>query len=303
MKQIFVGLLIMVQTMSGFLVVAQNNGLDVSGSVKESWKGLESVKLTLYKNGSVDQSVTTSSNGKFKFFFETNVNYILDVAKAGYVTKKIAFNTTVPDGEPQVWDFDFIVELFQDQSGLDKAIFANPVAKVHYSARHNEIDYDLDYTMQFQKKEEEVFKELEALNSDKFKEEERKRKAAEQVVNDIAKQLAADQKAQAAAQKQKLAEEERQRKAADQETKQLAAAQKAKEASEAKATENEFSELMKEAAGLAKQNAYSDAKRKYAQASKVYPDRQEPSDKIAELDKLIAQQQKEQEALQLVEAK
>ncbi len=77
--------------------------MDVSGAVKEGWKGLDGTKVTLYKNGSVDQSLVTTSNGKFKFFFEANATYIIDVSKSGYVAKKIAFNTEVPADIPMVW--------------------------------------------------------------------------------------------------------------------------------------------------------------------------------------------------------
>ncbi|MDP6908072.1 MAG: hypothetical protein QF371_01140, partial [Flavobacteriales bacterium] len=77
-------------------VQSQEKGLDVSGSVKENWKGLDGAKLTLYRNGSPVQSLTTTSNGKFNFFFESDTQYMLDVSKSGYVTKKIEFNTTVP---------------------------------------------------------------------------------------------------------------------------------------------------------------------------------------------------------------
>jgi hypothetical protein len=187
--------------------LAQDKGLDITGSVREGIRGLQGTELTLIKNGSVDKSFTTTSNGKFKFFFDVNAHYILDVSKPGYVSKKIEFNTEVPAEFMAVWDFDFIVELFQDQSGLDKAIFSNPVAKIQYSRRHNEFDYDLDYTMEFQKQEEKVFEELEKLNEERYLEEERQRKEAKQVAMAKSKQLA---NAQKAAEKVRASEEEKQ---------------------------------------------------------------------------------------------
>ena len=96
---------------------AQEKGLSITGAVKEGWKGLDGTKLTLIKNGAVDKTFVTTANGKFEFFFDVNATYILDVSKPGYVGKKIAFNTEVPPEFMSVWDFDFIVELFQDQSG------------------------------------------------------------------------------------------------------------------------------------------------------------------------------------------
>ncbi|MCB0755029.1 MAG: hypothetical protein KDB98_05510, partial [Flavobacteriales bacterium] len=260
----------------------QSAGLEITGAVKEGWKGLGETNLTLYKNGSVDKSFTTSSNGKFEFLFEPNATYILDVSKPGYVTKKIEFNTTVPVEMSMVWEFDFIVELFQDQSGLDKAIFLNPVAKVHYNRRFNEFDYDLDYTMQFQKQEEEVFKKLEELNEEKYLEEEQARKEAEQKAKEEAKALAAAKKAE---------EEEAKRK--EQEA-------KAKAEAELKAKEDSYKALVKEAESLMKAESFTEAKAKLEEAKRVFPDRG-LEENLAQAEAGIAKVKAEQEERNKVE--
>ncbi|MFT6027890.1 MAG: flagellar biosynthesis GTPase FlhF, partial [Bacteroidia bacterium] len=240
-----------------FQVNAQDKGLNITGSIKEGWKGLEGTKLTLTKNGSVDETFITTSNGKFEFFFEVNASYMLDVSKSGYVGKKIEFNTDVPDDFMLVLEFDFIVELFQDQSGLNKAIFSNPVAKIQYSKRHNEFDYDLDYTMEFQKQEEEVFRELEKLNEEKYLEEEQLRKDAEKLAKGQAKEILAAQKSEATAEKARLVEEQKQRKVAEAESSRiaqeaLAEAKAEREAEEARIAEEERTKKEAEVA-LAKQ--------------------------------------------------
>lgn len=284
-----------------FLASAQDKGLDVTGSVKEGWKGLEGTKLTLYKNGSVDKSFTTEANGKFKFFFDVNATYMLDVSKAGYVAKKIEFNTTVPGDAPMVWEFDFIVELFQDQSGLNKAIFSNPVAKVHYSPQHNEFDYDLDYSMEFQKQEEEVFEELEKLNEEKSKEEERLRQLAEQQAKDQAKQLAADQKAQQEAELKRVAEEANQRKAAEAEAKRIADEKKTKEeADRVTKAEAEKAKIAEEA--RLKQEAEQEAKR-LADAAKAKAEADQKAKEEAEKAKLVEEARLKLEADQVAKAK
>jgi hypothetical protein len=278
-----------------FSASAQTSGLDVSGSVKEAWKGLDGTILTLYKNGSVDQSLTTSSNGKFNFFFEANATYMLDVSKPGYVTKKIAFNTEVPADISMVWDFDFIVELFQDQSGLDKAIFINPVAKVQYSERYNEFDYDLDYSMEFQKQEEEVFAELEQMQEDKYKEEEKLRTEAEKLVKEQVKDLAAAQKTEQDAEKKRLAAEAKQRKEAEADAKRIAEEQKTKGEAEEKAKENQYAALITEADKLAQDELFTEAKAKLDQASRIFPDKNDLNEKLADMDRSIAKVKIEQE--------
>ena len=278
-----------------FSASAQTVGVDVSGAVKEGWKGLEGTKVTLYKNGSVDQSLVTTSNGKFKFFFEANATYIIDVSKLGYVAKKIAFNTEVPADIPMVWDFDFIVELFQDQSGLDKAIFTNPVAKVQYSQQHNEFDYDLDYSMEFQKQEEEVFAELEKINEDKYQEDENLRKEAEKLVKEQAKELAAAQKEEQEAEKKRLIEEEKQRKQAEAEAARLEQEQRAKAEEEEKAKETQYAALITEADKLAQDEFFTEAKAKLEQATRIFPDKNDLNEKLADMDRSIAKFKMEQE--------
>ncbi|MGB0917988.1 MAG: hypothetical protein ACPGU4_10385, partial [Flavobacteriales bacterium] len=327
---LIVSLLISFSSIS-FQAVAQDKGLDITGSVREGMRGLEGTKLTLIKNGSVDETFVTTSNGKFKFFFDVNATYMLDISKPGYVGKKISFNTEVPAEFMSVWDFDFIVELFKDQSGLNKAIFSNPVAKIQYSRRHNEFDYDLDYTMEFQKQEEEVFAELEKLNEEKYLEEERLRKEAEKLAKSQAKELAAAEKAKAAAEKAKLAEEAKQKKAAEAEAKRLAEEARAKAETEEraeserlaaeeekkkaaelaqakleeekreaelaaeKAKKTEYADLVKEAEALSKAGSYTEAKAKFEQASRVFPDKFDLSDKIGAMETQIAKAKAEAE--------
>lgn len=273
---------------------AAQAGLEVSGAIKEGRKGLEGTKVTLYKNGSVDKTFTTTSNGKFEFFFESNATYVLDVAKPGYVAKKIEFNTSVPAEVTNVFDFEFIVELFQDQSGLNKAIFANPVAKVHYNERYREFDYDLDYTMEFQKQEEEVFQELERIKEEEYKEEEKQRKEAEQLAKQQAKEAEAAKKAAEQAEKERLAAEEKKRQEAEAEAKRVAAEAAAKAEAEKKAREDEYANLVKEADKMMKDGSFELAKAKYEEAQRIIPDKQLTSE-IAEAEKSIAKAKAEAE--------
>ncbi|MFT4544354.1 MAG: hypothetical protein ACI9EQ_000812, partial [Bacteroidia bacterium] len=298
-----------------FQVNAQDKGLNITGSIKEGWKGLEGTKLTLTKNGSVDETFITTSNGKFEFFFEVNASYMLDVSKSGYVGKKIEFNTDVPDDFMLVLEFDFIVELFQDQSGLNKAIFSNPVAKIQYSKRHNEFDYDLDYTMEFQKQEEEVFRELEKLNEEKYLEEEQLRKDAEKLAKGQAKEILAAQKSEATAEKARLVEEQKQRKVAEAESSRiaqeaLAEAKAEREAEEARIAEEErtkkeaevalakqeeekktvatdYKRLIKEAKSAEATQDYGEAKEIFADAARLKPEESEPEIRISAIDEVL----------------
>ncbi|MCF8257256.1 MAG: hypothetical protein K9J06_06865, partial [Flavobacteriales bacterium] len=186
--------------------VGQNRHVAISGGVKEARKNLEGVKITLSKDGRTDKSFSTPSSGKFSIPIDVNAQYIIEFYKTGYVTKRISFNTTVPENEQLVWTFDFLVDLFPDVEGLDKAIFVNPVAKIEYSERMREFDYDLDYSMEFQKAEEVIYKQLEQISKDKAEEERKAQKAEADRLAQEAKQRQ-DAQAQAMAEAKRLEQE------------------------------------------------------------------------------------------------
>lgn len=224
-----------VRTASG-----QDLTLSVTGSVKEGWKKLEGARLQVFKDGKLmDSPVLTA--GDFTYVFETNSVYVMDFSMGGFVSKKIEFNTAVPSNAKGGWEpFEFVVELFKEQEGLNEAVFANPVAKIKYEPIHSNFDYDIDYTMEFQNAEEEMFDEFEELQRIRDEEE---RMVLEEAEKDKAKaeeeRLAADKKR---AEDLKKAKENFAQKKEALRNQQLAKAQqekddKAKIASEAKSEE------------------------------------------------------------------
>lgn len=144
---------------------AQSRSLAISGVVKENKDKLSGVKVSIIKGtakgAAVVKEFVTDGSGKFDYPLEVNSQYIVEISKPGYVAKSISYNTTVPDADNFNWTFDFIVELFKTPEGVDVAVFKNPVAKVQYNPDYSDFDYDLDYSMEFKKKEEQVMKEIE----------------------------------------------------------------------------------------------------------------------------------------------
>lgn len=176
----------------------QNRSLAISGVVKEGKDKLSGVKISIIKGtpsgAAVIKEFITDGSGKFDYPLEINSQYIVEISKSGYVSKSISYNTTVPDEDNFNWTFDFIVELFKTPEGVDVAVFKNPVAKVHYNKDYSDFDYDLDYSMEFKKKEDEVMKQIEKAKKQEEKvdinevaeakrqelEEQRKKEASEQ---------------------------------------------------------------------------------------------------------------------------
>lgn len=233
--------------------IAQQS-LEIIGAVKEGTKPLSDVKVTLMKNGAVVRHVSTNASGKFNFTFEPNANYLIVATRDGYVSKSVSFATKVPADAGPTWDFDFIIDLFKDMPGLDKAVFRNPVAKVYYNPSVNDFDYDLDYAMDFQRREREAMQKMEELKINKEKEEKVKAEA--------------EAKAKAEAEK-------------------VAAEQAKKQAAELKAKQQQFEGILSAAENLVKQKKLDDALAKFREAEKMFPEDFRPNQRIEELTAII----------------
>lgn len=152
----------------------QSRSLAISGVVKEEKTKLSGVKVSIIKGtptggAAVVKEFVTDGSGKFDYPLEVNSQYIVEISKPGYVSKSISYNTAVPDADNFNWTFDFIVELFRTPEGVDVAVFKNPVAKVQYNKDYSDFDYDLDYSMEFKKKEDQVMKQIEQVKKQESK--------------------------------------------------------------------------------------------------------------------------------------
>ena len=81
-----------------------------------------------------------------------NEKYILTFTKPGYVTKKIEFNTTVPQDrhEQGFVPYAIGVRLFPQQDDVNIVVFNQPVAKIQFSQEIDDFDFDVDYTKSVQ---------------------------------------------------------------------------------------------------------------------------------------------------------
>ncbi|MEO5643812.1 MAG: hypothetical protein ABIQ40_07740, partial [Bacteroidia bacterium] len=111
--------------------------------------------VNLYKGSTLVIPSSTSSNGKFKVVVPHDGDYILQITKPGYITKRIAINTfNVPDdrtGGPFA-TFEVDIDLFKLFPGLDYSVLNNPVARIIYNPAPavDDFDYDKIYTAQIQ---------------------------------------------------------------------------------------------------------------------------------------------------------
>lgn len=108
--------------------------------------GLDSTAtITVQKGSTIVQKITDEKDFTLKLDF--NADYTLVFSQHGYISKKITFNTIVSANrikqgfEP----YPFEITLFKQYAGLDTSIFNQPVAKIEFSDRIDEFDYDVLY--------------------------------------------------------------------------------------------------------------------------------------------------------------
>jgi len=63
------------------------------------WEPLPGATANLYEGGSKVKSLKTGSDGSFSFRLEINKQYTIEIEKNGLISKRISFNTTMPDEE------------------------------------------------------------------------------------------------------------------------------------------------------------------------------------------------------------
>src|ERR1043166_8008983 len=120
---------------------SQNWVMPVDGKVMVGVQKAAGAIITLYKNGTQQQQVVTTSNGKFSFELLPNAEYIIAVTKPGYVTKKFKIVTAnVPADRADAGNFNPFepdVTLFEMPTAPEiskrvEAILSQPIAIYQY---------------------------------------------------------------------------------------------------------------------------------------------------------------------------
>ncbi|NQY12097.1 MAG: hypothetical protein HRT71_21585 [Flavobacteriales bacterium] len=282
---------------SGTSAFAQDEGfeLTVSATIKnnETGKKITGAFVVLYTNGSKSGTIVTLSDGRFEFVLKENNEYLIDIGKAGLVGKKLAISTkNIPEEnlEPGYTFGGFEIYLLKEREGLDLSFYKNnPVAKAYFDQRLGGFDYDQQYAKQ-------VIQEGARIqeNLDRLREEEAEEKARQA---DFDRRIAkADKYFTGKNYKSAIKEYEGALKVIPGEVypqskldeiaginkganDALAAEQKKKEA---------YDKLIKEGdAAMASKN-YEEAKSDYKGALNIKAGEAYPTGKLAEIDKLIA---------------
>lgn len=149
-----------------FFANAQDDdwSIAIDGKVYKGSKKLSGAIVVLYKNGEVDKKYRTNDVGKFTFTLKPDNDYLIEIGKEGFVTKRISFSTenvppdNVRSGFPA---YSISVDLFEDIKGLNTSILDEPIGLIRYYAKGDNFDFDEDYTYAIQDQLKKLLDEIE----------------------------------------------------------------------------------------------------------------------------------------------
>ena len=282
-----------------FLLVADVSNaqwtLDVMGSVKkeETNKRLEGATITVKRNGAVFKTLTSPETGKFEVSLLPDAVYVIEFSMPGHVTKRIELSTKNVPPEDAKFGFDFPMEmnLFEPMDGLDVSILNQPIAKVAFNPATGYMDYDPEYTKSIQKELDRLKTEL----AERLKQQEAERKL---------KQAEYD-KAIASADKAFTAEKWAEAKPLYEKavsifptetypTKQLAEIKAQIDKNES--TNKAYADAITEADGAFQKKEWTKATASYQKASDLKEKEIYPKNKLKEIETIVANEQKTNEA-------
>jgi len=211
-------------------------------------------------NNTTGETNSVAGAPKLDLSLKINSDYVISFTKSGYITKRIAVNTTAPPDRISqgFYAFNFEVNLFPQYDGVNIVIFNQPVGKISFNRLIDDFDYDTDYTKQIQsalKSAEDEIKKKQAeskVQAEQLRKDEEKKKAAaaqqakldEKARQDSVKQATEAARILAAKEaKAKIEQEEAQKKAAkvmqEEERQKAIAKVEEEERAKAKASEEE----------------------------------------------------------------
>ncbi len=286
-------ILFFVMTLSFFLagnVWAQDSEperyLEVRGNSELDMEPLPRATAKLYEGSNLVKTIQTGTDGGFSFRLEINKQYEIVLEKDGLVSKKISFNTQLPDNEKGTWMNEFSMSLFKPCSGVDYSVLKEPVDRISFDARRREFVSDKDYVNRMRPRIESMLIKNDQCQLDKFEETVKK-----------ADQLASQNRYQEAI-------------TAYQEAHEIFPSEiyPTKKITELNSQINKqqnsaelYRKVVAEADALMAQQKYTEALQKYRTASNLNPQETYPKQKAAEIETAMDQKQAEQRAIQATE--
>lgn len=144
-------------------IVQKEYVLEFYGKTKFSGKPIEGVNFELKKEGVTISTQQTKRNGKFEFEIPISTaneknEYVINVSKKGFLTKKISVNTFIPlqeISENHLTKFICIIEeLAMIEFNENEIVLVNPSARFRWETNLKEFTYDVEFAKTAKKEEQ-----------------------------------------------------------------------------------------------------------------------------------------------------
>ncbi len=257
--------------------------LDIRGTSELDMQPLSRATANLYEGSNKVKSVQTGSDGSFSFRLDMNKQYTIEVEKDGLVSKRISFNTSLPDEEKGTWMNEFSIGLVKKCNGVDYSVLTEPVDKISFDAKRREFVSDKNYVSGMRSRIENMLIKNDQCMLNQYEAAVKK-----------GDQLAAQKNYQEALAAYKEAQEIYPTemypgKQISEINNQMSKQQNSAEV---------YKKLIEEADALASQQKYAEALQKYKGAASLNPQEAYARQKVAEIEKAMAQEQAARQAAQ-----
>jgi tetratricopeptide (TPR) repeat protein len=256
--------------------------LDVRGTSELEMEPLSRATANLYEGSNKVKSIQTGADGSFSFRLDVNKQYIIEVEKDGLISKRISFNTQMPDEEKGVWMNEFSMGLLKSCNGVDYSVLNDPVDRVSFDPKRREFISDKDYVTKMRPRIEGLLMRNDQCMLTTYESQVKK-----------GDQLAARKNYQEAV-------------VAYQEALKIYPSEgyPAKQISEINTQINKqqysaeaYQKTIAEADALSSQQKYTEALQKYKMAATINPQETYPRQKVAEIESSLSQEQVTKQAL------
>lgn len=278
----------------------QSNDFLITGKFKVDGGSNNGARIVLEKDGRKVR--TLDGDSRFEVKLDYQAIYIVSFEKDGYVTKKLRFDTHVPEERIEYGfePFDFTVEIFEQFDDVNVVVFNQPVGKISYSDIIDEFDYDTDYTKSIQTQIQQVMEEVEVKKEEKAeaeaqaaKEEAKKQQQIENLTSAAEKSLKSGEPEEAL----KKLEEAAQLSDSPEIQAQIKEAQaQVQQQQEQKQQQAEFDQLVADAEAMMAAGDLEGAKKKFLQAQGVMEGDKKVADQLSQIEQTIQQQAEQEES-------
>lgn len=276
--------------------------LNINGNLVIDNAGTEGVRIVISKNNVKLETKEIGKRGRFDLKFGLGADYKLSFEKDGYITKIVNLNTEVPDEiiqtNPDFPPVKLIIKLLPQVEDVDLSIFEQPVAILAYNYELDDFTFDKEYSSKIKEKiaktEQEVRRILALKGSEALAREQLfaeytgkgenafSQKHWQEAIDNWSKALEIKPEKKELKEKIAIAQKENEKESAEKSI----AAQNART----------YKMLIASGDSLFGQKNFTAAKERFAMAKTLPLADTYPSQKITEIDAILAQLEKEKQA-------